>query len=192
MIVLAQAARAAGVSVVVIDPAGNPLGDAVVTLEPVNGHLAAKPMNGVQIAQHDLQFDPQLTVVTVGTSVSFPNSDTVRHHVYSFSPVKTFQLKLYSGVAHAPITFDKPGIAVIGCNIHDQMVGWVVVVDTPLFARSSAGGRVRFDGVPAGSYRLQVWHPSLGESMAPVASALAVGAVDVERRIHLEPNGSAK
>ncbi len=175
---------AATLGVIVTDPAGNPLADAVVMLEPAVGHLPVKPMAGAQIVQHDLQFDPQLTVVTVGTAVQFPNQDTVRHHVYSFSPVKTFQLKLYAGVAHAPILFDKPGIAVLGCNIHDAMVAWVVVVDTPFFARSSAVGRARLDAVPPGSYQLRVWHSSLAENAPPLSLPVVVAA-DMEQRVKL-------
>jgi plastocyanin len=110
---------------------GKPLTDAVVMLEPAAVRLPVAPLAGVQIAQLKRQFAPQVSVVTVGTPVSFPNDDTVRHHVYSFSSVKTFELKLYAGVPNAPVVFDKPGIAVLGCNIHDQMVAWVVVVDTP-------------------------------------------------------------
>src|SRR4029077_15098395 len=115
-------ARAATVSVQVADRAGKPLADAVVMLVPVSGHLPVKPMSGVEIAQSHRQFSPQVTVVTVGTSIAFPNLDTVRHHVYSFSPVKSFELKLYAGVPATPIVFDKPGIATLGCNIHDAMV----------------------------------------------------------------------
>src|SRR5207244_2815905 len=125
----------ASVSVVVTDTAGAPLADAVVMLEPVGARLPVKPMAGIQIAQHELQFDPQVSVVTVGTPVLFPNQDAVKHHVYSYSPAKTFQIKLYAGVPHTPIVFDKPGIAVLGCNIHDGMLAWVVVTDTPLWAR---------------------------------------------------------
>src|SRR6188474_185260 len=122
-------ASAASVGVFVADPAGKPLPDAVVMLEPVAGRLPVTPMAGVRIAQVKRQFTPQVSVVTVGTPVSFPNDDTVRHHVYSFSPVKTFELKLYSGAPNAPVVFDKPGIAVLGCNIHDRMAAWVLVVD---------------------------------------------------------------
>jgi plastocyanin len=121
-----------------VSAAAGPLTDAVVMLEPAAGRLPVKPMSGVEIAQAQKQFQPRVTVVTVGTPVSFPNFDTVRHHVYSFSPIKTFELKLYAGVPREPVVFDKPGVAVLGCNIHDQMAGWVVVVDTPLFARSDA------------------------------------------------------
>ena len=186
------AATAANVNVVVTDAAGAPLADAVVMLEPVGAHLPVKPMQGAQIAQHDLQFDPQVSVVTVGTPVLFPNQDTVRHHVYSFSAAKTFQLKLYAGVPHEPIVFDKPGIAVLGCNIHDQMVAWVAVVDTPYYARSTAGGRARIDAVPAGAYELHVWHSSLPEGTPPAAAPLTIAAADVEQRVKLPAAGPSK
>jgi plastocyanin len=185
-------AWAATVSVVVTDRAGKPLADAVVMLAPVSGHLPVRPMSGVEIAQTHRQFNPQVTVVTVGTSIAFPNLDTVRHHVYSFSPVKTFELKLYAGVPAAPILFDKPGIATLGCNIHDAMVAWVVVVDTPLFARSSSSGKAQIDAVPAGDYELRVWHPELAEPSAPMALPLAVGNADVQTRASLATAGSRK
>jgi hypothetical protein len=108
-------------------------------------------MPGVEIAQADKQFTPAVTVVTVGSAVSFPNRDTVRHHVYSFSPAKTFELKLYIGTPANPVVFDKPGIAVLGCNIHDTMAAWVVVVDTPHHGLTAASGRVRLADVPPGS-----------------------------------------
>ena len=177
--------QAASVSVFVGDPAGKPLHDAVVMLEPAAGKLPVAPLAGVQIAQVKRQFAPQVSVVTVGTPVSFPNDDTVRHHVYSFSPVKTFELKLYAGVPNAPIVFDKPGIAVLGCNIHDPMVAWVVVVDTPHYARSAASGKARIEGVPPGNYQLRVWHSSLAEGSPPTSSALTVGSADVEQRAAL-------
>ena len=192
LLACATAARAANVNVVVSDAAGNPLSDAVVMLEPASGRLPVKPMAGVQIAQHDLQFSPQVSVVTVGTPVTFPNQDTVKHHVYSFSATKTFQIKLYSGVPHTPIVFDKPGIAVLGCNIHDGMVAWVVVTDTPLWARSGAGGRLRIEGVAPGSYQMQVWHATLSESAPPQVQSLVVGAADLDQRVKLATGGTPK
>ena len=185
-------AHAANVNVVVTDAAGTPLSDAVVMLEPIGAHLPVKPMQGVQIAQHDLQFSPQVSVVTVGTPVMFPNLDTVRHHVYSFSSIKTFQIKLYAGVPHTPIVFDKPGVAVLGCNIHDGMVAWVVVTDTPLWARSAAAGRARVADVAPGSYQVHVWHSSLAETAPPVLVALTVGAGEVEQRVKLPAGGPAR
>ncbi len=185
-------ARAANVNVVVTDAAGAPLADAVVMLEPVGARLPVKPMANAQIAQRELQFSPALTVVTVGTPVLFPNQDTVRHHVYSYSSAKTFQIKLYAGVPHTPVVFDKPGVAVLGCNIHDSMIAWVVVTDTPLWARSAAGGQARVADVPAGSYQLHVWHSSLAETVPAQLLPLAVGAADVEQRLKLGPNGLAR
>jgi plastocyanin len=182
---LAAAAHGAGVSVAVADPAGRPLVDAVVMLEAAGGKVAVKPMPGVEISQSKRQFQPSLTVVTVGTPVTFPNFDTVRHHVYSFSPIKTFELKLYAGVPSAPVVFDKPGAAVLGCNIHDQMSAWVVVVDTPYFARTGADGRARVEGVPPGSYRLRAWHAGVVPGQEPAPQALAIGPADTAAGIQL-------
>ena len=188
----AALAHAANVNVAIEDAAGNALTDAVVMLEPTGARLPVKPMQNAQIAQHDLQFSPAVSVVTVGTSVLFPNQDTVRHHVYSYSAAKTFQIKLYAGVPHTPIVFDKPGIAVLGCNIHDGMIAWVVVTDTPLWARSAAGGHARVADVPAGSYQMHVWHSSLAETVPPQLLPLTVGAGDVDQRVRLGANGLAK
>lgn len=155
------AATAATAQIEVETEAGKPLAGAVVFLESREARAAAKPAQGVEIAQVARQFSPQVTVVPIGTSVQFPNRDTVRHHVYSFSPTKNFELKLYAGKDANPVLFDKPGIAVLGCNIHDNMAAWVVVVETPYYGQSGANGRATLDNVPAGNYRLRVWHAGL-------------------------------
>jgi hypothetical protein len=136
-------------------------------------------MADIEISQAKRQFRPRVTLITVGTRAAFPNFDTVRHHVYSFSAAKTFELKLYSGVPAAPVVFDKPGIAVLGCNIHDKMAAWVVVADTPWHARSGADGQARLDAVPPGAYKLTVWHPGLPAATMPASVALMVGADDL-------------
>jgi plastocyanin len=176
-------AVAAGVQVHVNDSAGKPLTDAVVFLESREAKAASKPLAGAEIAQVAKQFAPQVTVVPVGSAVQFPNRDTVRHHVYSFSPTKTFELKLYTGTAANPVVFDRPGIAVLGCNIHDNMSAWVVVVETPYFARTAEAGRASLANVPAGSYRLRVWHSSLPVGAPALDQALVVGAADQTVRI---------
>ena len=181
---------AATLEVAVVDAAGKPLHDAVVMLEPTSGALPVRPLNGVQISQAHRQFEPQVTVVTVGTAVSFPNLDTVRHHVYSFSGVKNFELKLYSGVPAAPVVFDRPGIAVLGCNIHDQMVAWVVVVDTPFYGRTSATGKVTIGAVPPGAYRLKTWHSRLADANAPLARTITVGSADAAEQVTLRVEGA--
>ena len=170
-------ALAATVQVQVLDGAGKPLADAVVFLESREARSASRPVQGAEMAQVGKQFDPKVLVVPVGTSVQFPNRDTVRHHVYSFSPAKPFELKLYAGSAANPVVFDKPGVAVLGCNIHDNMTAWVVV-DTPHYGRTAAPGKVAMVNVPTGSYSLRVWHPALAPGVAALEQALAVGAGD--------------
>ncbi|MEP7057195.1 MAG: methylamine utilization protein [Caldimonas sp.] len=194
---LAAGLFAAGVSAAtltarVVDKTGKPLAGAVVMLEPVGAGLPVKPMTGIEISQIRKKFDPDVTVVTVGTAVTFPNRDTVRHHVYSFSSAKTFELKLYAGTPSTPVVFDKPGIAVIGCNIHDRMTAWVVVVDTPLYARSAADGSARLEGVGAGNYRLRAWHPALPADAPPPSIAASVAAADLEQSIRLDDVGAAE
>ncbi len=180
------AAQAAGVAVSVKDAAGKPLSRAVVSLEPVTGRVAVKPLPSVEVGQIKRQFAPQVTIVPVGTPVTFTNFDTVRHHVYSFSSTKPFELKLYAGVPNAPVVFDKPGIAVVGCNIHDQMAAWIAVLDTPLYGLTGADGRTRIGAVGAGSYRLKVWHPGLANTTDGVVNVITVGAPDMEHAVQLD------
>ena len=161
LLLATSAARAGTVQVQVHDSAGKPLADAVVFLESREARLAARPARGVTIAQVNKQFHPIVSVVPLGTAVEFPNRDTVRHHVYSFSQIKPFELKLYAGTPANPVVFDRAGIAVLGCNIHDHMTAWIVVVETPYFARTLAGGGATLDGVPVGNYRLRTWHAGL-------------------------------
>ena len=169
-------AHAAAVDVQITDAAGKPLPGAAVFLESKEARAASKPLAGVDVVQANRQFQPLVTVVTVGTPVSFPNRDTVRHHVYSFSPVKKFEIKLYVGTPTAPVVFDAPGIAALGCNIHDTMAAWVVVVDTPYHGLSGADGKLSLPAVPAGSYRLRAWHPGLPPGAPALDQALQVPA----------------
>ena len=177
--------RAGVVTVSVTDSAGKPLPQAVVLIEPMSGRLPAPPMATVQVAQTKRQFVPRVSVVTVGTPVAFPNQDTVRHHVYSFSPTKNFELKLYSGVPAQPVLFDKVGIAVLGCNIHDQMAAWIVVIDTPYHAVSDADGMARIPAVAAGSYQLRVWHPGLQGASDGMSQPLTATVANIDRAVRL-------
>jgi hypothetical protein len=95
---------------------------------------------------------------SVGTAVTFPNRDSVRHQVYSFSPAKRFELPLYTGVPQA-VTFDKPGVVILGCNIHDWMIGYVYVSESPYFAKTDAHGKAVLTDLPPRAYVLRVWHP---------------------------------
>ena len=141
MAVIGGAAHASTLRVSVTDAEGKPLSQAVVMLHPRSGKVQVQPMAPVEVSQKDRRFRPQVTLITVGTPVVFSNFDTVKHHVYSFSKAKTFELKLYNGRPSTPVMFDRAGVVVLGCNIHDQMVGTVVVVDTPHPPRWTAAMR---------------------------------------------------
>ncbi len=157
---LACAANAASLNVTVKDDKGSAVADAVVYAMP-KVKPPPTPPRGAAIEQKDKTFIPLVTAIQVGTAVSFPNHDVVRHHVYSFSPPKPFEIKLYVGTPVAPVIFDKAGEVVLGCNIHDHMLAYVYVVDTPYFAKTDASGAATIDEVPAGDYDLQVWHYAL-------------------------------
>lgn len=183
---LAGPALAGALEVQVLDATrGQPLGGAVVFLESPEAKAAVRPLPPVDIAQAERQFQPQVSVVTVGTAVSFPNRDTVRHHVYSFSPVKRFEIKLYVGRPAQPVVFDQAGIAVLGCNIHDQMAAWVVVVETPWHAVAGADGRVRWPQLPPGRYRLRTWHPGLAPGEPAAEQAIQIGPADARASVRL-------
>lgn len=173
-------ARSATLDVQVRDSHGAPLRDAVVSLLPV-GHAAPPAQRATaSIDQRNLSFTPQVLVVQTGTRVTFPNSDNVRHQVYSFSPAKHFELKLYSGNHASSELFDKAGVVTMGCNIHDWMLGYVYVVDSPWFAKSDANGTIHLDGVPAGNYTLQLWQPRMTAS-APLSDSVTLGSVATTR-----------
>lgn len=144
---------------VVVTGRGAPAADAVVSLHSPAA-VAATRAGRATIDQRASQFVPRVTVVTVGTPVVFPNSDNVRHQVYSFSPAKRFELPLYSGKPAAPVVFNTAGVVELGCNIHDWMLAYVVVLDTPHHAITDTRGQGRIDA-PAGTYTLRVWHPGL-------------------------------
>jgi plastocyanin len=172
---VAVAVNAGQVVVQVTDDKGVVVPGAVVFLDSAAAARAVKPLLNTEMVQRDKAFVPVVLPVTRGTSVAFPNQDTVRHHVYSFSPVKRFELKLYTGVPAAPVVFDQPGVAVLGCNIHDQMVGWVLVLDTPYFATANPQGRTTVPEVPAGEYTLRVWHQRLPVGAPAQAQRVRVG-----------------
>lgn len=140
--------------------AGRPVADAVVTLPGPHAGAVKFPWP-YRMAQRDMQFDPFVLVVPVGAQVSFPNLDNVRHHVYSFSPAHPFELKLYGRDETRFVKFDKPGVVALGCNIHDNMVSFIVVVDTPYAAKTDAAGQAVIHGAPAGAVTVHVWHPYL-------------------------------
>jgi len=166
-----QLCQGAELSVSVLDAKGRPARDAVVYAVPHNRTVPPATRTAV-MDQRDRQFVPRVLPVRTGTAVSFPNSDDVRHQVYSFSPAKRFQLPLYEGTPPNPVVFDQPGVVVLGCNIHDRMRAYIVVVDTPHFAPAPEG-TAELKDLPAGSYDVRAWHPGRGAQPA-------------ERRVDLE------
>lgn len=154
---------AATLSFPVVDQKSQPVADAVVSLIPLDAPPPppAGPLPSPEIDQRGQEFSPFVTVVRTGTSIHFPNRDTVEHYVYSESEPKRFQLPLYAPGKNETILFDRPGVVALGCNIHDWMLAYVVVVDTPWFAQTGADGRGVVRAVPPGRYRVEIWHPRL-------------------------------
>jgi plastocyanin len=164
-------AAAATLEVTVRDPRGLPVADAVVYALP-EGRAVAPPRASAIMDQKNRMFIPHVLPVQTGTAVHFPNSDDIRHQVYSFSAAKTFQLPLYKETPVNPVVFDKPGVVVIGCNIHDRMSAYIVVVDTPHFAATGKEGRVLLRDLGAGRYRVRLWHPGMRTEPEPVEVTL--------------------
>lgn len=176
LLTMAGAACAATLEVRVRDAAGQPVADAAVVAMPAGGPAEVRGTRSIEIEQVDREFVPYVTVVQTGTTASFPNRDPIMHHVYSFSPPRPFEIKLYSGRSPTEVLFDKPGVVTLGCNIHDWMIGYVLVVSTPHFAKSDASGVARLRDLPAGAYELRAWHPRQRAGAAP--QTLAVAAAD--------------
>jgi plastocyanin len=132
------------------------------------------PARRAVLDQRNRMFVPHVLPIQTGTAVIFPNSDNVRHQVYSFSPAKKFQLPLYAGTPAAPIVFDKPGVVTVGCNIHDQMSAHLVVVDTPYFALTT-NGRAELSSLPEGRYDVRVWHEGMRVEPPPQSIRLDAG-----------------
>jgi plastocyanin len=179
---------AAALNVRVVDASGHPVRDAVVTLYPAGS--AARPARATGrfvIAQQNLQFHPFLTVVPVGADVSFPNLDPTKHHVYSFSAAKRFELKLFAKDQSRTVHFDRPGVVALGCNIHDQMSAFIVVTDSAWTARTNGQGIASFGDVPNVPARLTVWHPYLRAPGGLVEQPLAPTQRSLSLQVRLRP-----
>lgn len=160
-LILPLLASASGFTVQVTDQNGVPVSNAVVMLEGAKGaSLGVKQVVwDDKMTQKDISFIPHVLVVPVGSEVVFPNQDRVRHNVYSFSRGNKFQLKLYGKEESRSRTFTTEGIVAIGCNIHDQMIGFIRVVDTPFAKVTDDNGEVIFDTPETGAVQLSGWHP---------------------------------
>lgn len=161
-----------------------PIESVVVALEPLDGiqqSPSPAPLN-IEIKQIDREFVPAVTVIPVGSLVSFPNQDDILHHVYSFSKAKTFDLPLYKGIPNEPIEFDIAGVATLGCNIHDWMSAYVVIVDTPYYQKTNQLGEAQLTNVSAGEYELVLWHPRQKKSYR---ETITIGDQSTTKKIEL-------
>lgn len=172
---LPSTGSAATVSIDIRAIDGKPLAGAVVTIETPKAP-AATVRGPYNVEQRDIAFQPHVLIVPVGATVGFPNRDKVRHHVYSFSKAKKFDLKLYGREDARTVVFDKPGVVPLGCNIHDAMNGFVYVTATPFAALTDGAGHVTIDGVPVGGATVRVWHPSIRAPGSTASQPVTVGS----------------
>jgi len=175
------------VQIRVQDPRGSVVRDAVVYAVPEGRALPLARKTAV-MDQKNRMFIPHVLAVQTGTSVRFPNSDDIRHHVYSFSPAKPFQLPLYKGTPANPVLFDRAGVVTLGCNIHDQMSAFIVIVDTPYFERTGGDGRATLRDVEPGKYVVHVWYPEMRDEPQP-ATITIVGGERVDLSFATQKNG---
>ena len=181
LLAVCGSAQAASLTVTVSDQDGRPVADAVVALVPqtkasMPEASARLPMEK-KIDQRNETFIPLVTVVPKGGRVVFGNNDSTTHQVYSFSAVKQFEITLTRGQDSMPIGFDTAGIAALGCNIHDHMIAYVFVAESPWTALSTANGRATVD-LPPGNYQMQVWHPKVSGGRPSPATPVVINAQD--------------
>ena len=159
----ASPALAGDLDLKIVDAAGQPVSDAVVTVRPAGG-VPSGPIRfpwGTSMVQQNIAFVPHVLIVPVGATVRFPNKDKVRHHIYSFSKPAKFEIKLFGQDESRSYTFTSAGAVALGCNIHDQMSGFIKVVDTPFAIKSNAAGLAHIGGLATGTAQVTVWHPLL-------------------------------
>ena len=167
---------------------GKALADAVVTALPVgSAAISAKPGTRSTLIQEGKQFLPFVLPVQIGTTVVFPNRDPFRHQVYSFSPAKTFELKLYGSSEVGEVTFDMEGPVALGCNIHDNMLAYIYVVGTPYFATTTAEGNGTVSQLPAGSYIVKVWHPNQKAGQVDAGTINVTDTAEITVQVEMRP-----
>jgi len=187
-------ALAGTLSVTVRSADGKPVQDAVVMVYP-GGQPTRGPISfpwPYRVAQQNIQFTPFVLIVPAGAEVAFPNLDKVRHHVYSFSAGNKFELKLYGREENRTVRLPTAGVAAIGCNIHDQMVGFIRVVDTAHAAKTDATGVATLADIPAGSVVARIWHPylrAMKNEKTLATTSLSGGTTRETVTVELRPQG---
>jgi hypothetical protein len=181
-------ATAGTVSIAVVDSSGRPMRDAVVSLFPNEASrmpAAATVLEGSRIVgQQSETFLPLVSILPVGGAIVFTNGDHTMHHVYSFSPIRQFEFVLNAGEKSGAVRFDRAGIAAIGCNIHDQMISYVYVTESPWTVLTGPDGIARFE-LPAGAYRTQLWHPEMAPGRQVPSTGIVVGNAPISATLTL-------
>jgi len=181
----ATVAGAATLVVTVTTVEGKALPGTILTVRALDaGGHSGTPVSAV-MDQINLAFEPDVLVIPVGSTVSFPNTDSTSHQIYSFSSAHRFQLPLYRGKPYPPEHFDRVGLVTLGCNIHDNMLAYILVTDAPYFGRTDATGVWSASAVARGRYRVELWHPRLREEPAALAREVSVAEEHAELRIQL-------
>jgi len=171
----ASLAMAETVTFTVTDPAGAPVQHAVIMADIDDGATAPESFEWPNaMAQHHRKFIPHVLIVPVGSEVEFPNHDRFRHHVYSFSKGNRFELKLYGREEARYVSFEKSGIVAVGCNIHDDMIGFIRVVETPYAIQTDENGVATLD-LPEGDAALTYWHPYADDEVTETITVQAGG-----------------
>ena len=166
-----ESACATNFTAEVADQDGHPVANAVVSLVPeVKTSMPAASTRlpaEKTIDQRNETFLPLVTIVPKGGHIVFANNDQTTHQVYSFSAAKQFEITLARGEKSPPVAFDNSGVAALGCNIHDHMIAYAFVAESPWTALTGADGRAVIADVPAGNYQAQVWHPKFPPGREP-------------------------
>lgn len=152
---------AAELDVTVLDRYGQAVPNVAVYIESDPGASLPAPTRIAVMDLVDTQFVPHLLVVQTGARVQFPNSDLVAHHVYSFSRPNNFVLPMFKGNMRPEVEFDDAGVVTIGCNLHDHMVGYIFVVNSPAFGTTGRNGTARLIADNPDGLSVSIWSPRI-------------------------------
>jgi plastocyanin len=184
------------VNVTVTDQSGKPVNNAIVSAYSQSKQKLplSNPEKTIIVDQINKEFVQHVTPIQVGTAINFPNHDQIRHHVYSLSPAKNFEIPLYKGIPVEPIAFEQEGVVVLGCNIHDKMSAYIVVIDSPFFAKTEDQGRASLT-LPTGEYELHFWHRDADEqrkNSKQLIKMTAGQAGNISVELNLKPSWSSE